>query len=39
MSEAIFISCGLDLLAQVLGVRPTMRPATNTAMSANASMP
>ena len=39
MSEAIFISWASIFLPRYSGVRPTMSPATNTAMSAKASMP
>ena len=39
ISEAIFISCDSIFLPRYSGVRPTMSPATNTAMIANASMP
>ena len=39
ISEAIFISWDSIFLPRYSGVRPTISPATNTAMIANASMP
>jgi hypothetical protein len=38
-SAAIFISKASIFLPRYSGVRPTMRPAMNTAMIANMSMP
>ena len=38
-SEAIFISKASTFLPRYSGVRPTMRPATKTAISTKASMP